>query len=276
MAKAAGLDVVNAQLAQMAAKWKGTEAANRADLMSKDMTAEQVAQIAHGIQFVQPQTMGRRYIDPRTGLVYSEAEAKAMSGKVDERDFENRKQVAGIGGQLAVEDARGQNELQKAEIARAEKADEGASKISNQLQQAGVPQARVAAEEALAALNASRGGRLEATARRVLPDSTGNAIMSDKANEREQKYQAFANAAMKAMMGNVTANELDRAEKALGSASDPASRERAIRSTLATLEAIEKNAKSGASPAAQEEFDRRRENAKGDRPAAPPSANKGW
>lgn len=131
MAKAAGIDVVNAQLAQMSAKWKGTEAANRADLMSKDMTAEQVAQIAHGIQFVQPQSMGRRFVDPRTGLVYSEAEAKAMSGKVDERDFENRKQVAGIGGQLAVEDVKAQNELQKAQLTAQKSQGERIVKLPN-------------------------------------------------------------------------------------------------------------------------------------------------
>jgi hypothetical protein len=273
MARAASIDTVQAQFAQMGAKWKGTEAANRADMASAALQDEKMMQIANGIQFIPAQSVGRRFYDPRTGLTYSEAEAKAMSGKVDERDFENRKQVAGIGGQLAVEEAKAQNELVKAQSG---KADEGAHQISTQLQQAGVPMARVAAEEALAALNASRGGRLEAAARKVLPGSSSNVILSDAANEREQKYQAFANAAMKAMMGNVTANELDRAEKALGSASDPASRERAIKSTLATLEEIEKNAKAGASPAAQAEFDRRRENAKGDKPAAPPSAAKGW
>src|SRR5690606_7688011 len=59
---------------------------------------------------------GRRYIDPRTGLVYSEQEAKAMSAKVDERDFENRKQVAGIGGQLAVEEVKAGHDLEKAQL----------------------------------------------------------------------------------------------------------------------------------------------------------------
>lgn len=276
MARAASIDTVQAQLAQMGAKWKGTEAANRADMASAALQDEKMMQIANGVQFIPAQSVGRRFYDPRTGLTYSEAEAKALSAKVDERDFENRKQVAGIGGQLEVEDVKAQNELHKAQIAQAGKADEGAHQISNQLQQAGVPQARLAAEEALAALNKSRGGRFEAAARALLPGESDNVIMSDEANDREQKYQAFKNAAMKAMAGNVTASEEARMDKALGSAKDPASRERALRSALATLEEIEKNAKAGASPAAQEKFERGRENAKGDKPAAPPSANKGW
>lgn len=269
MARAAAIDVTQAQLAQVGAKWKGTEAANRADISFAALQDEKMMQIANGIQFIPSQYMGRRFLDPRTGLMYSEAEAKAMSGKVDERDFENRKQVAGIGGQLAVEGA-------KADTAMYGKVDEGAGKISTQLQQAGVPQARAAAERALQAMNKSEGGRIEANVRTIGGTTLGNMVMPDDANAREQAYQDFSNAAMKAMMGNVTANELDRAEKALGTAADPASRRRAIAAAMGTLEEIEKNAKAGESPRAQAEFDARRENAKGDKPAAPPSASKGW
>lgn len=273
-ARAGAIDTVQAQLAQLGSKWKGTEAANRADAAFAELQNQKVAQIANGIQFVPAQNAGRRFIDPRTGLIYTEAEAKALSAKVDERDFENRKQTAGIGGQLALEEAKAINELTKAQ---AGKADEGAHQISNQLQQAGVPQARAAAEQALAALNKSPGGTVDATARKVLGEGElANKLMPDDSNAREQAYWAFANAAMKAMMGNVTEGEMARAQKQLGSASDPESRRRAINSTLATLEEVEKNAKAGASPAAQAEFDRRRETAKGDKPAAPPSANKGW
>lgn len=273
-ARAGALDTVQAQLMQLGAKWKGTEAANRADAAFAELQNQKVAQIANGIQFMPAQNAGRRFIDPRTGLVYSEAEAKALSAKVDERDFENRKQTAGIGGQLAVEEAKAANEIAKTQ---AGKADEGAHQISNQLQQAGVPQARVMAEQALAALNKSPGGALDSTMRWGLGGGElANKVMPDDSNAREQAYWGFANAAMKAMMGNVTEGEMSRAQKQLGSAADPESRRRAIQSTLATLEEIEKNAKAGASPAAQAEFDRRRENAKGDKPPAPPSANKGW
>lgn len=117
MAKAAALDSIQAQFGQLSAKWKGTESANRADMAAAALQDEKMMQIAQGIQFVPAQRAGRRFIDPRTGLIYSESEAKALSAKVDERDFENRKQVAGIGGQLAVEDARSQNDLVKAQIA---------------------------------------------------------------------------------------------------------------------------------------------------------------
>jgi hypothetical protein len=79
---------------------------------------EKMMQIAHGIQFLPAQSVGRRWVDPRTGLTYSEAEAKAMSAKVDERDFENRKQVAGVGGQLAVEEVKAGHDMAKAQLAQ--------------------------------------------------------------------------------------------------------------------------------------------------------------
>lgn len=268
-ARAAAIDITQAQIAQMGAQWKGTETANKADIALASLQDEKMMQIQNGIQFIPSQYQGRRWVDPRTGLVYSEAEAKAMMGKLDEHSHEDRKQVAGIGGQLMVEGAKTDAHL-------AGKADEGAHQISTQLQQAGVPAARAAADAALAAINKSPGGMGESAVRGALPDTLGNKVLSNEANAREQAYWAFKNASMKAMMGNVTAGEMERAEKQLGSATDPESRRRAIVATLATLEEVEKNAKAGASPAAQAEFDRRREAATGDRPAAPPSANKGW
>jgi hypothetical protein len=117
MARAAGIDTVQAQLAQMGAKWKGTDAANRADMASAALQDEKMMQIANGVQFIPAQSTGRRFYDPRTGLSYSEAEAKAMSAKVDERNFENLKQDAGIGGQMTVEQMKAQTELQKTKAA---------------------------------------------------------------------------------------------------------------------------------------------------------------
>ncbi len=270
MATAAGAQVAQNQLAAISAKWKGTEAANKADIAHAALQDEKMMQIASGVQFVPSQYRGRQFVDPRTGLVYSEAEAKALMGKLDEHAYEERKQTAGIGGQLLVEGA-------KADAALAGKADEGARHISSQLQTAGVPQARLAADEALAALQKSPGGSWDAAARWALGSGDfANKVMSDDSNAREQKYQAFANAAMKAMMGNVTASEEERARKQFGSANDPASRERAINSALATLSEIEKNAKAGESPAAQRKFEAGREAAKGDRDLAPPGGKSGW
>lgn len=284
VARAASVDVAQAQFAQVAAKWKGTESANRADMAHAALQDEKMMQIANGIQFIPSQMAGRRYIDPRTGLIYSEAEAKAMSAKVDERDFENRKQVAGIGGQLAVADVNNTTELQKAQIAQSGKVDDGARHIAGQLQTAGVPQARAAADAALSALNKSPGGSGEVLARKAIGvagpfgsgEAIGNKVMGDEANAREQAYWAFANASMKAMMGNVTESEMTRAQRQLGSATDPESRRRAINATLETLAEVEKNAKAGESPAAQAKFDEQRVAAKGDKPAAPKSAGKGW
>jgi len=118
VSRAAAIEVTQAQFAQVSAKWKGTESANRADITRAALQDEKMMQAANGIQFVQSQMAARRHYDPRTGLVYSEQEAHAASAKVDERDFENRKQVAGIGGQLKVEEAKGEYDMQKAQLAQ--------------------------------------------------------------------------------------------------------------------------------------------------------------
>jgi hypothetical protein len=130
-ARAAAVDTVQAQLAQMSAKWKGTEAANRADMASAALQDEKMMQIANGIQLIPAQSVGRRFYDPRTGLVYSEQEAKAMSAKVDERNFENLKQDAGIGGQMTIEQMKTQGEMQKAQLAAQKNQGERIVKLPN-------------------------------------------------------------------------------------------------------------------------------------------------
>ncbi len=272
-ARAAAIDVTQAQLAQVQAKWKGTDAANKADLALAALQDEKMMQIASGIQFIPSQYQGRRFIDPRTGLIYSEAEAKAMSAKVDERSEARQMETAKVGGQLLVEGAKGEADLQKA---LATKVDAGAEKISAQLQGANVPQTRALAEAAMQSMNVSKPSFGESVARGVQPSFLEARTLPAAAQQREQDWNAFKNQALKTMMGNVTAGEFERAEKQFGNAETTEQRQNAINSTLKVLEAIEKNAKAGQSPTVQAEYDKRVENAKGDRPAAPPSANKGW
>lgn len=270
-ARAASLDAASAQMGQQAALWKGTEAANRAQMAMASLQDERMQQIAQGVMFspARQVAVGASYVDPRTGMRYSEQEAKGLVGKMDEREFAREQKATDVAGQMFVEGA-------KAGAKGNEKADEGAKGISNQLQQAGVPQARAAAELALRALNASEGGKGEALFRATTPDVIGRTVASDKANAREQAYANFSNAAIKAMMGNATPQEVERAEAALGQASDPESRRRAIASTMDTLSEIEKNAKAGASPEAQAEFERRRTVANGAPAAAPKGSKAGW
>ncbi len=113
MARAAAIDVTQAQLAQISAKWKGTEAANKADIALATLQDEKLAQIAAGIQFVPSQYRGRMFIDPRTGLTYSEAEAKALDRQIAERNFKRQEQSAQTAGQLLVGAQNAEGALQR-------------------------------------------------------------------------------------------------------------------------------------------------------------------
>jgi len=119
--RAAAIDVVQGQLAQASAKWKGTETANRADISLAALQDEKMMQIANGIQFIPSMSSGPRFIDPRTGITYSNTEAQKYREQQATRNAARETQVAGIGGQLAVKEVEGQNELTKAQIAQATK-----------------------------------------------------------------------------------------------------------------------------------------------------------
>jgi hypothetical protein len=262
VARAAALDAVQAQIGQVSAMWKGADAVNRRDMAQAALADEKLNQFNQFYRFIPAMGGAARIIDRETGAIYTQAEWNARVQRGEVQDFELKKQGIGIAGDMLK--------------AGAHQDDEGASKIASALQGAGVPQARSSAEQALRALNVSEGGKLEAVARWGLGETLSRAVLSEDANAREQAYQAFANASMKAMMGNVTASEEERARKQLGSASDPASRRRAIASTLEMLSEIEKNAKAGESPGAQRKFDEHRAAAQGSPPNAPKGSKAGW
>ena len=269
MARAAALDAVIAQTQQMAALSKGTDAQNRADMALAALMDEKAQQVAQGVLFAPARKVATGGMwRGRFGLTYTDAEAKGIQKEYRGYGFEQGKLQSGFLADVGKEVVKGQIEGGK-------KADDGARAISSQLQQAGVPQARAAAELALQALNKSEGGFLEGTMRGYAPGAT-KLVASQDANAREQAYANFSNAAIKAMMGNATEAEVARAEGALGNAKDPAARRRAIAMTLETLSSIEKNAKAGASPAAQAEFDARRQAAEGGPAAAPKGSKAGW
>lgn len=114
-AKAAALDVVQAQMAQLGAKYKGTDAANRADMAMAALQDEKMVQIANGIQFVPRQVQGRVWVD-EDGITYNEAQAREYNKGRIERNAKRGEQTATIGGQLVVEKAKGEHELQKAAL----------------------------------------------------------------------------------------------------------------------------------------------------------------
>lgn len=262
-ARAAMMDSFQTELVQQGARWKGTDAANRAQMAAAALQDEKMAQIAAGIQFMPGRQVatGSVFVDPETGLTYNEAQAREVAKEFRGHEHEMRKGAQGIAGKL----------MEKG----SEDVDKGATFIAEKLQTAGVPQARAAAERALASLNKSPGGKLDAAARWAGGPVTPMLAGKD-ANAREQDYWAFKNAAMKAIAGNVTASEEGRMEKQFGSATDPESRRRAIQASLDMLSDIEKNIKAGASPKAQHTFEQRRQAAEGTPPLLPKGGKAGW
>jgi len=264
--RAALADASQAVVAQQAALWKSTEAQNHAQLLHAALEDEKMMQIAKGVAFTpaaQAQ-VGRKFVD-ENGIEYNERQAQEVA-----KDFRGQQH------DINKIDRTTAGDILKNQGKAAEKADEGARHISQQLQTAGVPQARASAERALKALNVSEGGKLEAAVRWGLGDTISKAVLSDDANAREQAYNDFMAAAMKATYGNVTASEEVRSAKSYGSTGDPKARKRSIEAVLGTLSDLEKNAKSGASPEAQQEFDRRRQAAEGQPAAAPKGSKAGW
>lgn len=113
MAKAASLDVVQAQLSQMGAKWKGTEAANRADMALAALQDEKMMQIANGVQFVPARAGGAVFVDPETGVTYTNEQAAAFDKLRRERNFGRQTEAARIGGQLVVEEKKAEHAAAK-------------------------------------------------------------------------------------------------------------------------------------------------------------------
>lgn len=107
-ARAAMLDGVQAQMAQQAALWKGTDAQNRATMALAALEDEKMAQIAAGIQFTPARqvAMGPTFVDPRTGLTYNEAQAREMAKEIRGQEHDMDKGAQGIAGKLLEEGAK--------------------------------------------------------------------------------------------------------------------------------------------------------------------------
>lgn len=104
--RASAMDVVQAQLGQQAALWKGTEAANRADIASASLEADKQEQIRQGVAFTTAKTVttAPSFIDPRTGITYSNKEAQGVQGEVDKEEHAVRMVGATTAGHI-IEDA---------------------------------------------------------------------------------------------------------------------------------------------------------------------------
>lgn len=241
-ARAGAIDYSLAKLGELQAQWKGVEVANAADDLRARLMMERERTIAAGIQFVPAQAAPGRYVMMVRGQMapgtFSEKEAQNVflehqvkpSEKFDEQAF-------GIQGKLA---EKAMDQAGKGD----DKSVEGAKDIAHQMQQAGVPKMRQLTQAALQALAEDEGGKGEAAVRFILGQHGGNMVYSDKANAREQAFQAFANLNMNQLSGGaISPAEEVRLKAQLGSAADPAARRRALMSVMGALEAAEKNIK---------------------------------
>ncbi len=261
------------RISALKANWKGVEAQNQADSLIGELLGRAQLARAEGYRFMPATGGGVRYRAAIRGQVlpgtFSEKDVQGLSTKYGAEPSIRADEEMLKGGISAA------TERVKAGAKAAEKQDEGAKHIAQQLQVAGVPQAREAAEQALAALNKAPGSFGERAARAAVPGAIEKEVFPEDVNAREEAYQNFWNLTAKATMGNVTAQEEVRANRAMGG-ENHAARIRAVHRTLKILDAIEKNIKGGASVTAQEAHSEQEGSAKAGKPTAPEGVSKGW
>lgn len=249
--RAASIDFALAKLGQVQAQWKGTEAANAADELRAKLLSERERTIAAGIRFVPAASAPNKYkmiirgqevpglVDEKTAQQYAVEHGVKPAERVDEEMVKGGINFA--------------TEMGKAGAKRAEKADEGARDIAHQMQSAGIPKMRALTQAALEAMAEDEGGKGEAATRALIKglvpfvgESAANAIMSDKANAREQAFQAFANLNMNQLSGGaISPSEEARLKAQLGSTADPAARRRALTTVMKGLDAAQQNIEAG-------------------------------
>lgn len=248
MARAAALNAVQAEVAQIGALQKGTEVGNRADMAMADLAAQRANQVAQGIAFLPSQPTGPTFLDPVSGIPLTRAEYLARVGKMQEQEFEREKKATDVAGQLMVEGAKNEG-----------KTNDEAKDIAKQLQSAGVPQARAHAETARRALMkapVSTAERFNIMGTAATP-TLQKAFYGQDAAEREQAWLAFKNDALHTLSGAaISPTEMPRLERQFEGAHDTESRLAAIRDAQAALDLAERNAMAGASPAGQAQYRR--------------------
>lgn len=117
-ARASMLDTTKAQIAQQAARWKGTNAQNQAALAMADLEGQRMKQIAAGVQFRPEQTVrtGPTWMD-KNGIRYNEKQMRGIAG--EQRKVEGDMRLSDLKHQQAME-LKGVDLKQKAAANRVE------------------------------------------------------------------------------------------------------------------------------------------------------------
>lgn len=100
MARVASLDVVSAQLGQIAAMNKGNDTGNRALAALAQLSNDRMLMIQQGIRFVPAQAGQRYFVDPATGIIYNNKEAQEYQAKNREWRQADRTTTANIDGRI--------------------------------------------------------------------------------------------------------------------------------------------------------------------------------
>jgi len=108
-ARAAMMDSFQTELMQQSARWKGTDAANRAQMAAAALQDEKMAQIAAGIQFMPARQVatGPMFVD-KDGITYTEAQAREVANKERGYEHEMQKGAQGVAGDIIKEGVKGQ------------------------------------------------------------------------------------------------------------------------------------------------------------------------
>jgi hypothetical protein len=108
MARAASLDAMAGQVGQMRAMYAGTDAANRADATIAQLMDRRKEEIQQGIRFLPSQTVqqGPVFIDPRTGVQYTNKEAQGFSKDFDAAENKRGEIALNTAGSILTEGAK--------------------------------------------------------------------------------------------------------------------------------------------------------------------------
>jgi hypothetical protein len=106
-ARAASLDAAQAQMAQQAALWKGTDAANRATMATAGLEDDKTEQIRQGVAFTSPRDVGvaPQWADA-DGIHYSEQQVRDLKKEERGQEHDIRKIGAETAGALIKEGAK--------------------------------------------------------------------------------------------------------------------------------------------------------------------------
>lgn len=208
-ARAASMDVISAQVAKQAALWKGTDAANRAEMALAALQDERMQQVAQGVAFTPARTVGvGAQFRGADGLMYSEQEAKGLSKEMRGQGFELEKQGAGIAGQMMVEGAKVDKAGEKDARAEMVTLPNGDTVRAPSAVEAGKVRDLSAA--------ASQINKLTARAKEIRADGTWRASPSARAELENVQSRLMTSFSAAANLGALSKDDLKIAEAATG------------------------------------------------------------